>query len=280
MGAPSQQQIDDAIAGGLARGEDEDAILDEVSTLTRLSDEELAAMGIGPAPERSEAVAQQTANSAKSARSARPTTARGVSIDVTKGASAMRQHCESEPPVTAQPEPEFAPVPVKPRHDGWTAERQRAFIQCLAETGCVSEACAEVGITPRSAYRLRERPDAKAFRLAWIHAQTQAATRLTAIAFERAVHGSSEQFYRDGVLVAERRKPSDRLLMFLLKHFDPVSFGWMEGTPVAPEITDPRRDAIDGLPKAVRKLRDVDRDACPVDPLSGAVLIHSPGAAA
>ena len=51
MGAPSQQQIDDAIAAGLARGEDEDSILAEVASLTRLSDEELAAMGIFPACE-------------------------------------------------------------------------------------------------------------------------------------------------------------------------------------------------------------------------------------
>ena len=45
---------------------------------------------------------------------------------------------------------EFAPVPVKSRHDGWTAERQRAFIQCLAETGCVRTACGEIGLSARS----------------------------------------------------------------------------------------------------------------------------------
>lgn len=235
MGAPSQQQIEDAIAAGLARGEDEDAILAEVSSLTRLADEELATMGIGPAPERNE--------------------------------------------VIAPPKPDAALVPVKHRHDGWTAERQRAFLAALAETGCVSEACAEVGITPRSAYRLRDRPDAKAFRLAWIHAQSLAVTRLTAIAFERAIHGSTEQFYRDGQLVAERRKPSDRLLMFLLRHFDPVGFGWMEGKPVAPEITDPRWDAIGQLPKAVRKLRDMEPDACPLEPISPGDLIDSATAA-
>src|SRR5918993_1050025 len=139
--------------------------------------------------------------------------------------------------------------------------------EILAETGCVSEACAEVGITARSAYRLRDRADAKGFRLAWLHAQTQAVTRLTAIAFERAIHGSCEQFFRNGELVAERRKPSDRLLMFLLRHFDPVSFGWMEGTPVDPAITDPRQDAIRGLPQAVRKLTDVRPEDCPVNRL-------------
>lgn len=235
MGAPSQQQIDDAIAEGIARGESEEAILEQVESLQRLTDEELADMGIHPLPEG-----------------------------------------PAEQADTHEP---FTPVPVNHRHDGWTAERQREFIQCLAETGCVSEACAEVGISPRSAYRLRDRPDAKAFRLAWLHAQTQAVTRLTAIAFERAIHGSSEQFYRDGVLVAERRKSSDRLLMFLLKHFDPVSFGWMEGRPVAPEMTDPRFDAVRDLPKAVGKLRDVPASDCPVDPIFGGDLIDSPASA-
>src|SRR5689334_9510934 len=52
---------------------------------------------------------------------------------------------------------DFDPAPVKPRHDGWTAERQRAFIAALAEQGCVSDACRAVGVSPRSAYRLRRR---------------------------------------------------------------------------------------------------------------------------
>ena len=234
MGAPSQQQIDDAIAAGLTRGEDEDAILDEIALLTRQSDEELAELGI-----------------------VRP---------------AGRAAPQDDPL-------DFAPVPVKHRHDGWTAQRQRAFLAALAETGCVSEACAEVGITPRSAYRLRDRPDAKAFRLAWVHAQTQAVTRLTAIAFERAIHGSTEQFFRDGQLVAERRKPSDRLLMFLLRHFDPVGFGWMHGKWVPAGTTDPRANAIGELPKAAGKLEDIPPDACRTEQISGADLIDSPASA-
>lgn len=31
--------------------------------------------------------------------------------------------------------PDFAPVPRKYRHDGWTPERQKAFIEALADTG-------------------------------------------------------------------------------------------------------------------------------------------------
>ena len=36
--------------------------------------------------------------------------------------------------------PQFAPVAVRARHDGWTAQRQRRFIEALASNGCVAEA--------------------------------------------------------------------------------------------------------------------------------------------
>lgn len=48
MGAPSPDQIDECIADGLGRGLDEKSILKECAALERLSDEELAAMGIFP----------------------------------------------------------------------------------------------------------------------------------------------------------------------------------------------------------------------------------------
>lgn len=40
------------------------------------------------------------------------------------------------------PIPEFAPVPRKYRHDGWTPERQKAFIEALADCGSVTRAAA------------------------------------------------------------------------------------------------------------------------------------------
>ena len=48
---------------------------------------------------------------------------------------------EGRPPL-----PEFEPVPRKFRHDGWTPERQRAFIAALADTGSVSRAAAMVNM--------------------------------------------------------------------------------------------------------------------------------------
>lgn len=108
------------------------------------------------------------------------------------------------------------PIPLRPRHDGWTAERQRGFLAALAESGSVTQAAADVGLSARSAYRLRARADAAVFGDAWDQALRVAAGRLTAVAYERAITGRVKQFWRDGELVATTREPSDRLLMFLV----------------------------------------------------------------
>jgi hypothetical protein len=41
----------------------------------------------------------------------------------------------------------LTPVPVAPRHDGWTIDRQRAFLLALAETGCVGHAAKDAGMS-------------------------------------------------------------------------------------------------------------------------------------
>lgn len=86
----------------------------------------------------------------------------------------------------------FTPVRCRPRHDGWTPERQIAFIEVLAQSGSVARACARVGLSPRSAYNLRLRPDARDFCLAWDAARDQAFSRRTASyrAIRDAVAGS------------------------------------------------------------------------------------------
>ena len=63
--------------------------------------------------------------------------------------------------------PAFHPVPVAKRADGWTPQRQAAFIGYLAETRSVIEACRRVGMGRESAYRLRKRPGAAGFAAAW-----------------------------------------------------------------------------------------------------------------
>ena len=53
------------------------------------------------------------------------------------------------------------------RHDGWTPERQAAFIGYLAQTRCVTQAARKVGKDKTSAYRLRKRAGAAGFAAAW-----------------------------------------------------------------------------------------------------------------
>ena len=63
--------------------------------------------------------------------------------------------------------PPFYPVPVRTRCDGWTIERQADFLGLLAECGSVIGACEGVGMSRKSAYRLRALPGAESFAAAW-----------------------------------------------------------------------------------------------------------------
>jgi hypothetical protein len=63
--------------------------------------------------------------------------------------------------------PAFYPVPTRTRRDGWTVERQADFLGMLAETGSVIGACETVGMSRKSAYRLRALPGAESFAAAW-----------------------------------------------------------------------------------------------------------------
>ena len=153
----------------------------------------------------------------------------------------------------------FIPTHVSARHDGWTAARQAAFIEALAETGCVSDAAAAAGVSVRSAYRLRRHPQARAFDRAWDKAIALAARRLTSIAFERAIKGRARPIVAKGEIVGEEHVPSDQLLMFLLRHHDPQRYGDFLGFKRR-EQADPPRDAGDALPRLLAGLTDVAED--------------------
>lgn len=83
----------------------------------------------------------------------------------------------------------FDPVPLRFRHDGWTPDKQDAFIRALSETGCVEEACARVKMSAAGAYKLKARPDATSVRLAWEAALDVSVGRLSDAALSRAISG-------------------------------------------------------------------------------------------
>lgn len=159
----------------------------------------------------------------------------------------------ADAPMAATP---FDGIPLedsRKRLAGWSAERQRVFLVNLAETGSVHLAAAAARLSARSAYRLRAR--SPAFAAAWDTADQLAVGRLSAIAFDRAINGRTEQVWQEGALVAERRVPSDRLLMWLLARLDPRRFAapWELRKDGA---ADPQAEARENFPAQLDALSD------------------------
>ena len=148
--------------------------------------------------------------------------------------SAGRPH--PQPPAPEPPIP-FDPVPVQPRRDGWSAARQRRFIEVLAETGVVRHAAAAAGMSEESAHRLARRADAEQFCAAWDAALRMAARPAAAKLYEYALDGMTETVWRDGEIVYRRRRPSEKALIFLLSRLDPLRFGRPPAAPPAPATT-------------------------------------------
>ena len=162
----------------------------------------------------------------------------------------------------APAESDQAPIPADPfdgvpledsrkRLAGWSAERQRLFLAHLAETGSVHLASTAARLSARGAYRLRTR--SPAFARAWDTALQLSVGRLSAIAFDRAIHGRVEQVYQDGALVAERRVPADKMLMWLLARLDPKRFAlpWEQRGD-----GDPQAEAVAAFPALLDAITD------------------------
>ena len=73
--------------------------------------------------------------------------------------------------------------PLRPRHDGWTPERQAGFVVARAGGASIAAAAAAVGMSRRAAYRLRAHPAGAGIAAAWPTPVTTAA--LTAILDDR-----------------------------------------------------------------------------------------------
>ena len=158
------------------------------------------------------------------------------------------------PPPAATP---FDGVPLEDSRNrlaGWSAERQRLFLCTLAETGSVHLASAAARLSARSAYRMRAR--SPAFAAAWSIADQLAVGRLSALAFDRAINGRTEQVWHEGVLVAEKRVPSDKLLMWLLARLDPRRFAapWERRSD---DAADPQVEARESFPDLLGALTDL-----------------------
>jgi hypothetical protein len=143
---------------------------------------------------------------------------------------------------------QFTPVPVRPRHDGWTAERQIAFIQKLADSGSVTAACKHVGMSRESARQLRRRPCCRAFRDAWDAALDCGYAEVEEAAMERSKNGVARPIFHKGEQVGEYRYHDERLTMFLLRFRRRHRFGPEAEGPIYPPSDIPGYDPEEVLP--------------------------------
>jgi len=138
---------------------------------------------------------------------------------------------------------DFEPVPTRPRHDGWTPQKQREFVEALADSGVVRHAAGRVGMTEQSVNRLRRRSDARSFDLACEAAQRFGARRLLSVAWERAIEGTPRRHYWRGELVGEDRVYDNRLLIHLLGRVQ----AQLEPSPQAAKVAEHWDEAMDAI---------------------------------
>ena len=125
---------------------------------------------------------------------------------------------------------DFTPVPRKTRrHDGWTPERQRGFIEALARSGSVSHAAMAVNMAKEGAYQLRFHEEAGEFNAAWDKALEFGTCILSDAAMDRAIHGVPVPIFHQGKQVGERRTFNERLTMWQLQHRKPEKYGKAPG---------------------------------------------------
>jgi hypothetical protein len=142
----------------------------------------------------------------------------------------------------------FTPVPVRPRHDGWTAERQIAFLEKLADCGSVSAAARHVGMSRESARKLRRRSGSDAFRDGWDAALDCGYAEVEESAMERSKNGVARPIFYQGEQVGEWRYFDERLTMFLLRFRRRHRFGIGCDAPTDPAPNLPGYDPEERIP--------------------------------
>lgn len=111
----------------------------------------------------------------------------------------------------------FTPVPVRARHDGWSPERQIAFIHRLALCGSVSTSARAVGKSRKSVYDLRGRPGAESFAAAWDAALGMGRSRQLDLAIERAITGEVRPYFYQGRKCGESVRHDNGLALAVLR---------------------------------------------------------------
>jgi len=111
------------------------------------------------------------------------------------------------------------------RHDGWSPERQKCFLEALSRTGNVKAAAAYTGLSRESAYRLKRRPDARAFGRAWDAALIHARDIFADDLLDKGLNGWTEDVWHNGEVTGSRQRWSAPLFLAALARLDQLANG-------------------------------------------------------
>ena len=144
----------------------------------------------------------------------------GVAATAAAVVLAYGRHAPDEPPPLA-PSASLDTVETETRHyrrDGWTPAVRAAFLDMLATSGVVTDACREVQRSSQAAYALRNRD--RLFAAGWDAALSMSRARLADELYHRAINGTVDQIWKDGEVVAERHRHDNRLSIAVLNRLD------------------------------------------------------------
>ena len=106
------------------------------------------------------------------------------------------------------------------RFDGWTPDRQRTFLEAIAEGHTVVTACVKVGMASSSAYALRRRAAGAGFALGWRAANLLARDKVADTLLARAIDGQVETVTRRNGDTITRHRFDNRLASTMLARLD------------------------------------------------------------
>lgn len=115
------------------------------------------------------------------------------------------------------------PLTPSRRHDGWTPDRQRAFLDHVAQGVTIGDAARLVGLSAASAYAFRTRAAGAAFAVGWQGALLLQRNRLVDDLTTRAFHGQTDIVTRDDGSRVQRHRHDNRLAMALLTRLDRIA---------------------------------------------------------
>lgn len=154
----------------------------------------------------------------------------------------------TDPTPTSDP---AAPAARAIRADGWTGERQRAFLAVIAQGETVERACRHVGMTVSSAYALRRRAGGASFALGWQAASLLARDTIADALVSRAIDGQVETLTRADGSIVSRHRYDNRLAATMLARLDRFADAQVgEGTHHAARLVASEWDAYLDLVEA------------------------------